>query len=449
MGSYANLHLGKLLLTTSKSDVDPSVLMLFSENDRIVKKVLQEESKSEDLEGYPLIELSYSASLGIIKDRLDVMGYSVSAIKEIFETDLLEYVSSLKKRLLDPFWSENEILRVSVDKELAILEELSFDAWMNAFNYIIVNNLQPSADLWHEMPDGASSNADLPEIVRYVLGAYFGNTLWFPSYDYRVLLRAAAEVCDLGTIVEYDLSELVLSEYISLEENLCAWARRMTADDYILNSKIVVLTEGSTDAYVISKSLEILYPHLSDFYSFMDFASTRAQGGASTLVSTLKSFCAAGIANRIIALFDNDTAAHSALRGIRTIQFPSNIRVFQYPRLEIAAVYPTLGPQGTVNLDVNGLAGSIEIYLGMDVLTNPDGSLMPIQWRGFDESTNQYQGELSRKSELIDRFEKKLKLAKEQPEVIKSQDWSGMRLILDQLRTAFLAPTSVPASSGA
>jgi hypothetical protein len=31
-------------------------------------------------------------------------------------------------------------------------------------------------------------------------------------------------------------------------------------------------------------------------------------------------------------------------------------------------------------MNVNGLAGSIELYLGADVLTDAQGSLVPVQW---------------------------------------------------------------------
>jgi hypothetical protein len=47
----------------------------------------------------------------------------------------------------------------------------------------------------------------------------------------------------------------------------------------------------------------------------------------------------------------------------------------QYPEIDIARDYPTLGTNGLSHMDVNGLAGSIELYLGADVLRDSDGVL--------------------------------------------------------------------------
>jgi hypothetical protein len=63
-------------------------------------------------------------------------------------------------------------------------------------------------------------------------------------------------------------------------------------------------------------------------------------------------------------------------------------------------------------MDVNGLAGSIELYLGRDILVEDNGGLSPVQWRGYDRDLNQYQGELMNKTELQHRFMKKIRKAR-------------------------------------
>jgi hypothetical protein len=273
--------------------------------------------------------------------------------------------------------------------------------------------------------------------MRFLLGSSFGEGLWFPSYDFRVFMRAAVEITGTDAQVTYDLSDLVAGEYVSQDEDLCGWARRQTADDFVLYHKVVVLTEGSSDSWAIEGALKVLYPHLTDYYSFMDFQGVRAPGGAGALVAMIKAFVGAGIVNRIIAVFDNDTAARSALRGLRNVQMPENVRVIHYPYLDAAREYPTLGPQGIINMDVNGLAGSLELYFGLDVLQQSDGTLTAIQWRGYDDTLGQYQGELMNKPELQSRFAQKLKECLNSPPTATGYDWTGMRLIVDQIRTSF------------
>jgi hypothetical protein len=102
------------------------------------------------------------------------------------------------------------------------------------------------------------------------------------------------------------------------------------------------------------------------------------------------------------------------------------------PPLELAQSYPTLGPPTAeaptdrISIaDVNGLAGSIELYLGQDVLSLPDNSLRPVQWRSYSEGSKQYQGEITDKKAVQQAYEEKLARAQANPSVIASQDWTG------------------------
>ncbi len=88
-------------------------------------------------------------------------------------------------------------------------------------------------------------------------------------------------------------------------------------------------------------------------------------------------------------------------------------------------------------MNVNGLAGSLEIYFGEDVLRRNDGSLTPVQWRGYDVALNQYQGEILNKGELQERFLEKLRMCQSNPDLIENYDWSGIRAIIESLKTAF------------
>jgi hypothetical protein len=273
-------------------------------------------------------------------------------------------------------------------------------------------------------------------VVKYLLGESPGQ-MWFPVFDFRVFMRAAVEVTGTDAEVIYDLTELVYDECVEADEDLCGWARRITAEEFVLNHKVVVLTEGRSDIKAIQGSLRILYPHLTDYYSFMDFEGVRAPGGAGALVSMIKAFIGAGIVNRIVASFDNDTAARSALRALRDIQLPDNVRVLHYPDAPWAEDYPTLGPQGPTNMNVNGLAGCLELYFGLDVLKQQDGSLTPVQWRGYDETLREYQGELMNKAGLQARFMEKLQRCEMDPSLLRQYDWTGMEAIINLLRTAF------------
>jgi hypothetical protein len=201
-------------------------------------------------------------------------------------------------------------------------------------------------------------------------------------------------------------------------------------------SPTVVLTEGKTDAEFLSAALTVLRPHLTDLIRFMDFES-RPEGSAGALVKSIKSFASAGISNRIVALFDNDSAAEDAMRSLDIDALPENFFICTYPELDIARNYPTLGPpsidspDGTLSFaDVNGLACSIEMYLGRDVLSDSNGSLRPVQWKSFIAGVKRYQGEVSGKSQVHNAYRAKVSAARQRGMPLSHEDWSGLEMII-------------------
>jgi hypothetical protein len=151
----------------------------------------------------------------------------------------------------------------------------------------------------------------------------------------------------------------------------------------------------------------------------------------------VKAFSGAGITNRIVALFDNDTAAREATRMLAAVPLPANIVVRHYPELPLLRNYPTLGPSGLTSLNVNGLAASIELYLGEDILQDGGGGLIPIQWRGYSQTLRQYQGEVIGKNTLHDAFRGKLEHCRVDRGALQTTDWSGLAAILEMVFHAF------------
>ena len=71
---------------------------------------------------------------------------------------------------------------------------------------------------------------------------------------------------------------------------------------------------------------------------------------------------------------------------------------------EIARRYPTVGPQGNLQMDVNGLACSIELYLGRSALSGSSGDLRPVRWTAFNDRLQRYQGEIEGKAAVVELF---------------------------------------------
>jgi hypothetical protein len=208
-----------------------------------------------------------------------------------------------------------------------------------------------------------------------------------------------------------------------------------------VSAPVVVLTEGRTDAEFLMAGLKVLRPYLSDLIRFLDY-ERRPEGGVGALTGMIRAFAAAGIANRVVAVFDNDTAAADAMRKLGP-SLPPQVQVMRYPDLDLARAYPVLGPSapepagGTLPVaDVNGMAASIELYLGRDVLTQPDGTLWPIRWTAYVPGMDRYQGQVTGKDAIHRAFRAKTKAACEDPRNTGRQDWSGLRLIIDAICAA-------------
>lgn len=231
-------------------------------------------------------------------------------------------------------------------------------------------------------------------------------------------LYSILSAIDDNAIVEYDLSEVIGSGWVDEEI-----ARRV---DY---EKIIVLTEGKTDVEFISKSIEKLYPHLTNYYHFIDFQEYRIESNASALVKLVTSFAAANIKHPIIALFDNDTTGIMEMRKLSTTSLTDNIRVLKFPDIMLAKKYPTVGPTGKKIMNINGFACGIEMYLGSDILSK-DNELIPVQWKNFNKSEKKYQGEVTEKKYVQDEFRKKLKDTQ-------NEEYFEMNFLLNELFNGF------------
>ncbi len=200
-------------------------------------------------------------------------------------------------------------------------------------------------------------------------------------------------------IVEYDLTDVISGGWVDISQ--------AKSVDY---EKIIILTEGKTDVEFISKSIEKLFPHLKDYYHFIDFDEYKVESSASALVKLITSFAAANVKHPIIALFDNDTAGLVEMKKLTSKPLPPNIRILKYPDIALAKKYPTVGPTGNKKMNINRYACSIEMYFGVDVLTK-DNKLIPVQWKGFNDKEKKYQGEISAKDYVQEKFREKLKRA--------------------------------------
>ncbi len=428
MGSYCQLYISDYPVFSSSSYVSPAVMTMFRESDKkIYNRHFGERNKIEwghvdpEDDNYEEV-VEYREKAKYVKQRLDIIGFNIERVKREFnEVKVLE-VEKLKELSED---DEHNLWT----KEIEILNTSTFEDYLTAFKTIMNSNIHPVYYI--------GKNPDSSPLIKYILEDNEEFYWSFPCNDFRCFLRALLEVSPDNTDVIQDITDLVNSGYYQPSDKVCHLSLEELIGDYATSSKIIVLTEGSTDTEFLKGSLKLLYPHLYDYFTFMDFGF-RPPGGLGPLVNAVKSFAGAGIENRIIALFDNDTAAYSAIDSLKDIGIPNNIVITHYPDIEIAESYPAIGPNGQTMQNINRLACSIELYLGSDILKQ-DGEYIPIQWKGYDKKIKRYQGELLNKKEIQGRFREKIARCFENNTEVDNGNWDEMRKIFLHIFGVFSA----------
>lgn len=364
VGVYSYLSVGGYDILSTKGGFVREALSIFDDDDRV-----------RDDWG-----IHYRASIGVVRDRLETMGFSLAHSQSV----LLGAAAARAREL-----SEDGV-HPDYEDERQVCERLTFEDWLAAFRDLKVNGIHSwnRSDVGLEV--GGLDPAVVEEVLRrdpslfdYLLDTLYGTERFgYPEGDFRVLLRGAIEAGDDDEVVEYELSEL--GGYYTLEDLSPTAARDSLIADFPSNAPILVLTEGPTDIAAIESAMRVLVPHLRSYYSFLDFSAAAARGGATALMEVVKAFAGARLVNRVVAIFDNDAVGRDAVRVLSRGSLPANIRVVLLPPLAAAESYPTIGPSGPSIDNINGRAASLELYFGFDVLSDPgSGALAPVRWAGF------------------------------------------------------------------
>jgi hypothetical protein len=422
MSSHCTLKIDTYDVLTSSASVVPEIMVIFRESD---KKIY----KSTDEEGSDIYNYEYSNTVKNIKERLNILGFSLANIEKDFNVSKLKKIKELEDE--DDFFDadykkENKI-------KTKVLKESSYLDWIEAYKEIRAAKKEVRLSWYKKTRD----LGDKMTLVDYILDEEESTTFYnLPNGDFLAVIRLFLETCKNDKKVTLDITELVDAGWYEPNDEVCTISMNILKHDYPVNEKIIILTEGSTDKEILEQSLKTLYPHLAEYYSFLEFSHLNMPGSASVLVTTVKAFASSGINNRIIAIFDNDTAAKSAVRILNQEKLPKNIKILHYPNIQLADKYPTLGPGGVSKLNINGLACSIEVYLGKDIIKK-NGKYTPIQWKGYDTSINQYQGEILEKTRIQKEFLIKIKEAQANLLLVQNSNWNELRKIFELIFATF------------
>lgn len=390
------------------------MLNLFSPED-YMETIIQDE------DGETIKTKKFVTTSGTAKKRLDIIGYYLDSIFKQFQTNiefLKENSDDYPVELYDILSEFHNYLEDIPKNDL--IQNMTIENFNNAIKLYFDN---PSS----KIPTG---NVVLDYIINYKKEHY---GLGFPCLDHLCEVRVILDNLSMNSLVEYDLTEIIDNGYVEVEEVLSFWN---TGRFDSISNKTIILTEGTTDIYVLKKSLNLLYPQYSHLYTFFDFDNTKSQGSTSSLVHLVKGFISAGIKDRMIALFDNDTATYEALSVLNEENLTANIKIIHLPNLKWAMDYPTLGPTGLVKADINKLACSMEFFMGKNLLIK-SGDYIPVQWTGYNSKLKRYQGEILYKKEIHNKFFKIIKKAEKMGVENVDHDWEQLKYLWETIFSVY------------
>ena len=386
MGHHSYLRIGAGTFFWRTSSYERELAALFSEADRHFAKDPDEDDGQD--------QYLYGTTAWQMRQRLKAHGFSTARAWAGLERSIREW--SEESRGEHPYQEPERIFKYFED---GLAGAARFE--------------EPGCEMPEELP---------PNLEAYL--------------DCRDVLRLLLDLAPNETLVALDLSELTgCCVQMDPQVPVAGPAREQQVWQVAAGSPLIVLTEGSTDSSALAAGMKVTHPHLVGFVNIIDSAGFPAEGGAAALARMVYSFAASGVANHVVAIADNDTAAYTALEKVKSDpKLPARFKILHYPDLPLLEQYPTLGPYqpDPVPANVNGTAGALEMYLGRDVLAS-EGCLAPVQWTSWDSKAGRYQGSLlpADKRRVQQAFRDKV-AAEERGEGT-GADWTGIKAIIDRI----------------
>ncbi|KQQ98484.1 hypothetical protein ASF74_12955 [Arthrobacter sp. Leaf145] len=379
------------------------------EDQQLRDEILVEEANGKEV-------LGYRATVGRVRARLALMGFTAKACRH-------ELSSAIDEMLADD--EPGNTLEVTARDGEAVASmprsevlDRGLAAWENEKPY-------RSLDLLDR------------KCAEYI------DIFMESGFDRRTFLALQLEAAPADEEVRLDLHDLYSAGYFSGVENITQLAADELAVSVSSGGPIIVVTEGVTDARFLQRALELVAPHVSHLFRFFD-KDAGAEMGAAQVVRTLRSFAAAGVTNRVVGVLDNDAAGRVAARNLDAKPRPASNRYFLLPDVPYGKSYPTYGPSGDADLDINGRAVSIEFQFGLEQLRLSNGELARVEWSGREASIGVYQGNLPKndKDTVQGNIRDLLAGASSDHDPV-AEPWPAVHALVDRLMEA-ATPESFP-----
>lgn len=369
MGLNATLRIGRMELDWSHKMSPQNHSKLFLPTDKKIAAYYYDNDVIEDKEAFVCV-------LKNCKGRLELMGFTLEYCKQEFE-----WLKSLEGEYYEK------------------INLISFEQYAKALAAVDLSKLNPNFEDYGDFDYGefvAKIVFQLDEFNKIIPLREIGKSegIFFTNLSSYLNLRLLLEnpLNQNQELVWCFLDGEAINE--DLEK-----AKIYSGVDPV--DKFLLVTEGSSDSFVIQKCFELLRPDISDFFYFIDMKENYPFTGVGNLFNFSKGLKAIGVLNKVIIIYDNDAEGVSKFEETLKLSLPQNMAVMTLPDLPEFQLFPTIGPSGISKENINGKAASIEVYLDID----QNSSFLPkVRWTNYVEKIQQYHGALERKNDYLKAF---------------------------------------------
>lgn len=389
MGTEITLSIDNLEIDWGKNQFYNNHSKLFLPND--IKSV-----KYHYAEEKCIYKKAYSRKLAGLIRRLELLGYSYNNVKRLYAHYLKgipEYYTGRKLK----FETLLEILR-NIDVSKVNIPSGSEYCDLGEFVY---ENILPIKECACLVNSKKYNTKELSELLENI----------DPYIVLRLLLQNPKN--NKKQLV-WRFADMLESGWLSMEE---------IHENLSQKEKYLIVTEGSSDIFVIKKAFQILMPEISDFFCYVDMENEYPFTGTGNIYRFSQGLASIGIMNKILIIYDNDAEGNDKFELSKKLRLPSNMVIMKLPEMKDFRKISSIGPNGTRLEDINGKAVSIECYLDLTYKTNKKPL---IRWNNYISKNNTYQGALINK-EIYTR------LFKNVDKNTKNYNFSKLRILLETI----------------
>lgn len=384
MGSYITLGINKMEIDWGKNNNFSNHSKLFQKED--FDKEIPYYYVDDD--GNEIIEYQKGAqkSLLEIKERIELLGYDLKSLKKRYYEARKQFNFYTSEKI-DITFNEYFLFVKSIDVSKVNNIATSIESFDNGYEFgeyfdkCILEDKEIAFNIKQIVKKIKSKN-------KY---GYVGE--FFENIDPYITLRILAEnPNNLKYAIEWRYEDVIEGGWVRKEDIIIGLGE---------TDKILIVTEGNTDSFVIKKTIEELYPSISDFFEFIDMKENYPFTGVGSLANFCLGLSKIHIQNNIIAVFDNDTAGNELYNKVKDInEKPKNLVFCKLPESKLFNKFNTIGPSGKKKININGKAVAIECFLDFYSVNK-----FPIvRWQNYKDKMNQYQGALENKEMYINNF---------------------------------------------